>query len=139
MVPMVTRRHTGERAIAAGFGLYLGGFLVSWLFGDRDAPGALVQLWLLSLVAPVPGVAIALWLSPRWRLLVLAVSFLIAFPIALHGIGLVTRLESGETNCDPCIDSTFFSVIAVPALAAGAVGLAAGTWRDRRKRTTDDP
>jgi hypothetical protein len=127
----------GRAVVAAGAFSYIGGFVTGHLVDYDNASTRtqrLIELsWDVSLLLPLVGVGVAAHLWPRWWLVLFITAFMFLWPLGAYEVEIATGLEEplGE-GCDPCIDTTFLSILALPAFLVGAVSCAAARWRHHR-------
>ena len=106
---------------------------------DYDSASAttqrLVELsWDAFFLLPLVAVGVATHLWPRWRLVALIALFMFLWPLGVYEVEIATGLrEPLGPGCDPCIDTTFLSILAFPALVIGLVSCGVTRWRRRRK------
>jgi hypothetical protein len=117
-------------AAAASFVVYLTGFALG------DAPGASSRVLAATGVALVSGALAAPLFAalrwPRWWLVPATFAVFVAIPLFGNSVLLQTGLEVAEKDCDPCVDASILSILAVPATAFALVGVLAVRWRLRR-------
>ena len=117
---------------------YLAGFFTDHLV-EYDSASAttqrLVELsWDAALLLPLVATGVATHLWPRWWLVLHIAALMFLWPLGLHEVELATGVrEPLGPGCDPCVDTTFMSILAFPALVIGLVSCGATRWRRRRK------
>jgi len=131
-------RRLGIAVVVAGALAYVAGFFSGHLLDYDSASEPVQRLVELSWDAGLPlplvaaGVATSLW--PRWWLVGAIAAVMFLWPLGVYRLEIATGLEEplGE-GCDPCVDTTFLSILALPALAIGVVSCAAARWLRRQR------
>lgn len=122
-------RRLGVAVVVVGAFAYLAAFVTDHLVDyDAASPSTqrLIELsWDGSLLLPLVAVGVAAQLWPRWSLVVLVAAVMVVWPFAFHELELATGLaEPLGPGCDPCVDTTILSLLALPAFVVGAVSCA---------------
>lgn len=130
----MTGRRVGVAIVVVSAVAYLLGFATDHLV-DYDSASASTQRvielgWDASTLLPLIGVGVAVYLWPRWWVVAAISAVMFVWPFGVHELEIATGLRPrlGD-GCDPCVDTTFLAVLALPALLIGTATLAVARWR----------
>lgn len=113
---------------------YLWGFASDHLVdydGASESTQRLIEWgWDASTLLPLIGVGIAVYLWPRWWVVAGLAAGIFAWPFGVDAVETAAGLRQPlDGACDPCVDTTILSLLALPALLIGTATLAVARWR----------